>query len=108
VRGEGSKYEGVDVSIYIYIYQAPEIYQDFATQIHKFGTHSITPLHSFEDELLRRSAALRNLDDNFTPSTMTSSEQMPWGSLPLELYVLSQWTSLSTSDLSARRRQLAQ
>jgi hypothetical protein len=33
---------------------------------------------------------------------------IPWGSLPLELYVLSQWTSLAIDDLGKRRRQLAQ
>lgn len=39
---------------------------------------------------------------------MTSSERLPWGPLPLEHYVLSQWTSLATEDLGKRRRQLAQ
>ncbi|KAM0717801.1 hypothetical protein Q7P37_006133 [Cladosporium fusiforme] len=39
---------------------------------------------------------------------MTSSEQMPWGSLPLEHYVLAQWASLASHDLDKRRRQLAQ
>jgi hypothetical protein len=36
--------------------------------------------------------------------------RIPWGSLPLELYVLSQWNSpsLTTDDLGTHRRQLAQ
>jgi hypothetical protein len=36
--------------------------------------------------------------------------RIPWGSLPLELYVLSQWISQSliTDELGKRRRQLAQ
>jgi hypothetical protein len=37
---------------------------------------------------------------------MASNERLPWGSLPLEHYVLSQWASLATDDHSERRRQL--
>ena len=39
---------------------------------------------------------------------MTSVERIPWGSLPLELHVLSEWTSLAIDDLDQRRRQLEQ
>lgn len=39
---------------------------------------------------------------------MASIERLPWGSLPLEHYVLSQWTSLATEDPGKRRCQLAQ
>ena len=39
---------------------------------------------------------------------MTSGESIPWGSLPLELYVLSQWTSVAIDALDERRRHLAQ
>ncbi|KAI7565541.1 hypothetical protein KC343_g6073 [Hortaea werneckii] len=39
---------------------------------------------------------------------MTSTEEMPWGSLPLERYVLAQWASLPSIAPDHRRRQLAQ
>lgn len=47
------------------------------------------------------------VDDDFTSSIMTSTERLPWGSLPLESYVLAQWSSHPTDDLNKRRRQLA-
>ena len=39
---------------------------------------------------------------------MASGESIPWGSLPLEIYVLSQWTSVAIDALNERRRHLAQ
>lgn len=42
------------------------------------------------------------------PSMMTSGESIPWGSLPLEGYVLSQWTSVAIDALDERQRHLAQ
>jgi hypothetical protein len=39
---------------------------------------------------------------------MTSSSRMPWGSLPLDLYVLAYWASLAIEDFDKRRRQLAE
>ena len=39
---------------------------------------------------------------------MSSGESIPWGSLPLELYVLSQCTSVAIDALDERRRHLAQ
>lgn len=68
---------------------------------------------AFEDNLLHRLAVVQTLDNNLTSAIMTSTimtsiERIPWGSVPLELYVLAQWTSLPIDDLSKRRRQLAQ
>ncbi|KAI6914785.1 hypothetical protein KC318_g459 [Hortaea werneckii] len=39
---------------------------------------------------------------------MTSTEEMPWGLLPLERYVLAQWASLPSVGPDERRRRLAQ
>ncbi|KAI6881205.1 cytochrome protein, partial [Hortaea werneckii] len=39
---------------------------------------------------------------------MVSTEGIPWGSLPLERYVLAQWASLPSVAPDRRRRQLAQ
>ncbi|GAB7325200.1 hypothetical protein MBLNU13_g09272t3 [Cladosporium sp. NU13] len=39
---------------------------------------------------------------------MTSRESISWGSLPLELYVLSQWASVAINGFGKRRRHLAQ
>lgn len=60
-----------------------------------------TPSYALQD-------VVQTLRDKFASSVMTSSERMPWGSLPLESYVLAQWTSLATGGLDQRRRQLAQ
>ena len=39
---------------------------------------------------------------------MASGGSILWGSLPLKLYVLSQWTSVAIDALNERRRHLAQ
>lgn len=51
---------------------------------------------------------VHTLNDDLASSIMASTERLPWGSLPLETYVLAHWASHPTDDLDTRRRQLAQ